>query len=412
MKKILFPGNAEFWYETLRSFDHIAYGGADFGEVLAISQHITEGDYDSWHDAYLRAADRIAAGADQALRAGHRVSARDGLLRAHNYYRSADFFLHGHPDDPRHYHAYDRSVECFQAAAPLFTAPAQPVAIPYENTTLPGYYYAAGDPGIARPTVITHTGFDGTAEEMHFQCAAAGTERGYNVLSFDGPGQGAAIHHQHMLFRPDWENVVGPVVDYALTLPGVDGEKLALWGLSMGGLMAPRAAAFEQRLAAVLAVDGIYDMGETVRAEAGDIPDLEQRLRARDDPELDAGLARSVAASPVMKWASEQAQYVFGVPTPRQAFAALLDFNLRDGVAERIICPALICDAASDMFAPGQARVLFDHLTCPKTFLEFTVEEGADEHCQVGAQRLALARIYNWLDDTLGNPAQLTHAGK
>jgi len=56
--------------------------------------------------------------------------------------------------------------------------------------------------------------------------------------------------------------------------------------------------------------------------------------------------------------------------------------------------------------------VLFDHLTCPKTFLEFTVEEGADEHCQVGAQRLALARIYNWLDDALGNPAQLTHAGK
>jgi len=95
---------------------------------------------------------------------------------------------------------------------------------------------------------------------------------------------------------------------------------------------------------------------------------------------------------------------VFGVPTPRRASAALLDYDLRDGIAEKITCPALICGGTSDLFAPGQARVLFDHLTCPKTFLEFTAEEGADAHCQTGAERLALARVCNWLDDTLGTP--------
>ena len=98
MQQILFPDDVQFWYETLRSFDHIAYGGADFGEVLAISERITAGDYDSWHDAYLSAADRLAGQAGDALRGGHRVSARDGWLRASNYYRSADFFLHGHPE--------------------------------------------------------------------------------------------------------------------------------------------------------------------------------------------------------------------------------------------------------------------------------------------------------------------------
>jgi alpha-beta hydrolase superfamily lysophospholipase len=404
VRQILFPGDEQFWYETLRSFDHIAYGGADFGELLVISGQITEGDYDSWHDAYLAAADRIAAEAGDALSAGHRVSARDGLLRASSYYRSADFFLHGHPDDPRHYHAYDRSAECFRAAAPLFTPPVQPVAIPYENTTLPGYFYRAGEPGVPRPMVIMHTGFDGTAEEMHFQGAAAGAERGYHVLAFDGPGQGGALHREHLVFRPDWENVVGPVIDYALTLPGVDGTRIALWGLSMGGLLAPRAAAFEHRLAAVIAVDGVYDQGQTVRAGAGDVPGLERRLRAGADPELDAQLARQMQASPVMRWAMEQAQWAFGVPTPRQACAAFLDYHLRDGIAEKIACPALICDAASDLFFADQARQLFDHLTCPKTFLEFTADEGADAHCQVGAERLALARIYNWLDDTLDAP--------
>ncbi|MGO9162491.1 MAG: alpha/beta hydrolase family protein [Streptosporangiaceae bacterium] len=404
MRQIMFPANAQFWFETLRSLGHIAYGGADFGEVLAISEQITEGDYDSWHDAWLAAADRLAAEAAAALAAGHRISARDGLLRASNYYRSAEFFLHGHPDDPRHYHAYDRSVECFRTAAQLFTPPAQPVSIPYEGTTLPGYFYRSGDPGAPRATVILHSGFDGTAEELHFQGAAAAAERGYNALTFDGPGQPGPVHHQGLVFRPEWENVVGPVVDFARTLPEVDSAKIALWGVSMGGLLAPRAAAFEHRLAAVIAVDGVYDMSLLMRALTSDDPDLERRLRADDDPQLDAELARLAQASPVMRWELEHSQYVFGAPTPRKACAALLDYHLRDGIAEKITCPALVCDAASDLFFTGQAQQLFDHLTCRKTFLQFTAEEGADAHCQAGAQRLALARIFNWLDDTLRSP--------
>ena len=69
------------------------------------------------------------------------------------------------------------------------------MAIPYENTTLPGYFYRAADPGVPRPTAITHTGLDGTAAGMHFQGAAAGAERGYHMLAFDGSGQGGALHH-------------------------------------------------------------------------------------------------------------------------------------------------------------------------------------------------------------------------
>ncbi|WP_234351323.1 hypothetical protein [Streptomyces sp. H021] len=48
MKPLLFPNNVQFWYETLRSMSHIAYGGADFGEVVSTGERITEGDYDSW----------------------------------------------------------------------------------------------------------------------------------------------------------------------------------------------------------------------------------------------------------------------------------------------------------------------------------------------------------------------------
>ncbi|MEU5539871.1 alpha/beta fold hydrolase [Streptomyces sp. NPDC020362] len=402
MERLLFPGDAQFWYETLRSFGHIAYGGADFGEVVATSRRITEGDYGSWHDAWLATADRLAEDAAWALDAGHPVSARDGFLRASNYYRSAEFFLHGHPCDPRHEHAYERSVACFRSAAALFSPRIEPVQIPYEGTTLPGYLYRADTSGDPRPTVVMHNGFDGTAEEMHFFGAMAGVERGYTVLAFDGPGQPGPLHREGLVFRPDWENVVGPVLDFAMKRPEVDSRRVALLGNSMGGLLAPRAAAFDHRLAAVVALDGVYDLGPAVtNLLPGERSETERRLRADSDPELDALLDRMTTENPVLRWAIHHGMYVMGAATPRAFGAAYLDYHLRDGIASQIRCPALICEAAEDLFFAGQARQLYDDLTCPKTFLEFTAEEGADAHCQAGAQRLALARIYDWLDDRL-----------
>ncbi|MFC7643420.1 hypothetical protein ACFQX6_23295 [Streptosporangium lutulentum] len=145
MHPLVFEKDAVFWYETLRSFGHIAYGGADFGEVVTTARRITEGDYDSWHDEWRATADRVAAQAERSLAAGHEVSARDGFLRASTYYRSAGFFLHGDPSDPRVDSAYLRGVECFRAAAELLEITVEPVSIPYEHTTLPGYLYSAGD---------------------------------------------------------------------------------------------------------------------------------------------------------------------------------------------------------------------------------------------------------------------------
>ena len=82
--------------------------------------------------------------------------------------------------------------------------------------------------------------------------------------------------------------------------------------------------------------------------------------------------------------------------------AAAQDYNLRNGIAEAISCPTLVCEAENDLFFKGQPQELFNHLTCPKTFMRFTESEGAGAHCQVGAGRMAFARIYDWLDQTFG----------
>ncbi|MFF5212164.1 alpha/beta hydrolase family protein [Streptosporangium sp. NPDC000396] len=406
MTPLFFPGNPSFWYETLRTFGHIPYGGADFGEVVVTCRRITAGDYDSWHDEWLATADRVADDARDALAGGHHVSARDAFLRASNYYRAAEFFLHGNAADPRIRHAYDASVACFRQAAALFTPVVEPVEIPYEGTVLPGYLYRADESGAARPTVVMHNGFDGSVEEMHFFGAAAAVERGYTVLSFDGPGQPGTRHSQGLMFRPDWENVVGPVLDHVLTRPEVDPTRIALLGVSMGGLLAPRAAAFDQRVAALIALDGVYDLGDIAtsgvpfpRAEA------ERRLRADHDSELDAAMEAVMATSPMLRWAIEHGMYAMGAPTPRAFGAAYLDYHLRDGIAEKITCPTLVCAGADDGFFKGQPELLYEHLTCPKTLLIFTAEQGADAHCQSGAQRLAFARVYDWLDDVFAKTA-------
>jgi alpha-beta hydrolase superfamily lysophospholipase len=405
MDPILFPNDNSFWFETLRVLGHTAYGGADIGEVLTTAQAITAGDYESWYDEWLATADRLAAEAEKAHAAGHLVSARDGLMRASNYYRSAEFYLHENPDDPRIDHVYTRARECFLHAAALLDPPVEPVEIPYEDTVLHGYFYPAhrrdGDTG-PRPTMIMHSGFDGTCEEMHWFGAVAGQERGYNVVTFDGPGQPAALHFDGLVFRPDWEHVVTPVLNWVLERPGVDRDRVALLGASMGGLLAPRAAAYEHRLAACVAFDGVYDLGLTVtRSMPGTRAESEAVLRAESAPEADAMIQQLMASDPSIRWAATHGQYVMGVDSPRAFFASYLDYTLADGIAEQITCPTLVCDAATDMFFEGQPRLLFDHLTCPKTLLEFSNEEGAGAHCQTGAQRLAFARIYDWLDDVL-----------
>lgn len=400
--RLLFPNDSEFWFETLRSFGHSAYGGSDFGEVIAIAADITESDYDSWYKAWISSADRLSEEAESALAKGHRVSARDGFLRASNYYRSAEFFLHGYTPDPRHDHAYHRSVECFRAAAALFPIPIEPVKIPYEDTFLTGYLYRVDGSNKARPTILLNNGFDGTVEEMHFYGAVAGIERGYTVLSFEGPGQGSLIHDQGLTFRPDWEKVVGPVIDFASKLPEVDQKRIALLGNSMSGVLAPRAAAFEHRIAAVIAFDGVYDLSLLPSTfMPADRQTIETRLRAEVDTEFDKQVASLISRNPIVRWAANQAMYVFGKSTPRTALATMLDYHLRNGIAEKITCPTLVCNGETDLFYEGQARLLFDHLTCPKTYIEFRAEEGAGAHCQSGAQRLAFGRVYNWLDDTL-----------
>ncbi len=397
--KFLFDDET-FSFEALRTAGFALYGGADLGEVLATARQIGEGDEASWHRAWKATAQRLHATGEKARAGGHRVSARETLLRASNYYRTAADFLLEHPaTDPEMTLLSAGQHDTFAAAATLFDTPVQAVSIPYEGTTLPAYLFLVDDSGAARPTIIYNSGYDSTREESYFAIAAAALRRGYNVLAFDGPGQGAVLREQKLVMRPDWEAVITPVVDYALTRGEIAAGKIVLFGYSLGGYLVARAAAFEHRVAALILDDGIHDFHA---AFAGSLPPfigswIEQ---GRDDVAVPV-LTMLMAVSTQLRWGLRNGMWVFGAGSFADLIRKAGAYTL-DGVAYQITTPTLIMDPENDRFLKGQPQLVHKALTsAPTTLVTLTSADGAGEHTHAGALGQAHPVMFDWLDTTL-----------
>jgi pimeloyl-ACP methyl ester carboxylesterase len=391
-----------FSFETLRTAGFAAYGGADVGEVLTTASHIGEGDETSWHLAWKATAQRVAEIGEQAIASGHRVSAREALLRASNYYRTAAAFLLENPAaDPEMTLLSAGQHDTFAAAAALFDTPVEAVSIPYEATTLPAYLFFVDDSGAPCPTIIYNSGYDSTREESYFAVAAAALRRGYNVLAFDGPGQGAALREQRLVMRSDWEAVVTPVVDYALTRSEIAPEEIVLFGYSLGGYLVARAAAFEHRVAALILDDGIHDF---YAAFAAGLPAFIGSWieEGRDDVALPV-LAMLMAVSTQLRWGLRNGMWVFGADSSAELIRMARDYTL-DGISHQIVAPTLIMDAENDKFLKGQPQLVEKALTgASTTLVTLTEREGAGEHTHAGALGRAHQTMFDWLDAALAN---------
>lgn len=364
-----------------RALAYARYGGADIGECFETAKRIGEVDVDLWYREWLATAERTEkAGA---------------YLRASNYYRTAGLFLLSKPVDDRLRHSTAKQTETFREGMP---SPPEVLAIPYEDTTLPGYFFRASDsPG---PTVILTDGYDGTVEELYFASGAAALERGYHVLAFDGPGQGSVVLDQGLPFRPDWENVVTPVVDYALTRPDVDPAKLVLIGWSFGGYLAPRAATAEPRLAACVSDCGPYDLFDAAAARmpaflARRLPDGNRfALRMLER------ILNYLMTKPTAGWALRRNLLVHDVPDPMTFLAIAPEYTLK-GREHLIRCPTFVCATEGDDLS-DRAKILADKLTCPKEYVKFEAKENVSGHCEMTGRSTYHDRVFSWLDTVLG----------
>jgi dipeptidyl aminopeptidase/acylaminoacyl peptidase len=282
----------------------------DFEEVTA-----SLGSWNDWCGAWsARAATHEQLGRD-ALARGKRISAGEHLQRAGVYYHFAKFlFVH---DLVQMKAAHMKAVECRKLALPDLTPPGERVAIPFEGKTLYGILRKPA--GVAKPPVMAMIcGLDSCKEETDAY-EAPYLARGIATLVFDGPGQGEAEYD--FAIRGNYETAVKAVLDVIETRADLDAARIGLWGVSLGGYYAPRAAAFEPRVRACTALSGPYDFADCWDG----LPELtREAFRVRSHCATQADARRN---------------------------AATLSLT---GVAERITCPIFIMTGKLDRVIPWQ----------------------------------------------------------
>jgi hypothetical protein len=369
---------------------------ADIGEVLDTASRIVPDDDWSWPTEWVSTADRLRGMAEASQARSHRHSAGHAWLRAANYYRAA-LIHHPEPGHPSVLETGRKAVDAYDKAIALLRLPATKVRIPYEGTTLPGYFFRSPCARGRAPLLIFQQGRDAWPEESKYVIDAA-LERGYHCLIVHAPGQGMAIREQGLTFRPDWEKVITPVIDFATRISGVDARRMALLGWSMGGALVPRAAAFERRIKLLIPNPGVLNWGQAMFDQFHQLFPDAMPLLDTDPQAFDAAMAELMDAVFLYRWYMRDSMSKHGATSPSDLMFKLREFNNEPTVG-RIRCRTLVMDGTGEVFSAGQAKLLFDALTCPKDYLLFTEEDTGLLHCQEAAQAVANHRMFDWFDE-------------
>jgi len=388
----------EFNFLTEVALGSVYWQAADVGEVLTTVDRIHDGKARSWVDQWTATADRLTQLAAASAAAGRTQSAAGQYLRGSLYYALATYSADGTGEPElfaalweKHRDAWDHVVDLGEFGG----ATAERIEIPYQGTTLPGYFFRSGQAGEPRRTLIFNNGSDGSVVNAWTDGIAPALARGWNAMTFDGPGQNAALIRQGLPFRPDWERVITPVVDSLSARPDVDPGKLALLGVSQAGYWVPRALAFEHRIAAAVADPGVLDVSTTVLRHLPHvmIKLLDEGNQERFDRDVDWTLKISSSIRSILALRMRP----YGVTSPYEFFSVVRDYALTDELIGRISTPILVTDPDNEQFWPGQSGELFGKLTGTKAIIAFTEEEGADSHCEPTARGLRGERIFDWL---------------
>jgi alpha-beta hydrolase superfamily lysophospholipase len=376
-------------FEAVRAQSDVAPAGGDAAEIAQAVAGVRAGDAEAWRAGWEGAAERAMA---LAAHTQDPIGKGDALLRAHTYYRTAAFFLA--PGDARQKALWQHNVGAFEAGLGALGVAHQHLTVPFGANHLNAIYYPGPAGAAARPLLMVVGGYDSTMEELYLAVAAAALQRGYAVLTYEGPGQGAVLREQGLTMRPDWEKPNGAVLDaFLATHPKPN--RIVLLGESLGGYLAPRAAAFDARIDGVVAYDVFYD-GFAIAAHR--VPPVAFWLRAKGYNGL-LKFLNGLNTDPGTNWAQRNGEFVFGVSDPFAVLEAFKAFRLAP-VASRIRADVLILGGAADHFVPADQMPEFQKsLTKARsvTSVVFDGASGGAEHCQVGAPSLWQATLFDWL---------------
>jgi len=228
--------------------------GTSYSDFEATMARITA--WDDWCREWGRTGQYYERLAEAAEAAGRTVTAGQAWRRAALCWHWGKFVFVDDLDQQRA--AHDRTVACFRRGAATLSPPAEPVRIPYRDTTLAAYLRVPAGQG-RPPVVIMMPGLDSVKEELQ-ATAQYMLDRGLAIIAIDGPGQGEAEYE--LAIEPAYERVATAVADYLEGRDEIDPGRIGGFGVSLGGYYAARAAAFEPRIKAAVSLAGPYQWSQ------------------------------------------------------------------------------------------------------------------------------------------------------
>jgi fermentation-respiration switch protein FrsA (DUF1100 family) len=335
-------------------------------------------DQDAWAAAWEAMARQQEELAERDLKDGFRTSAGHRYLRASVYHVSGERQI---PPGEAKLASYRRALEDFGRALELAELGLVRFEAPSPDGPLPCYLIPARGVTGPAPVVLFYGGFDVTKELLYGFVTDVFAERGIACVVADTPGVGEPLRLRDVPSRPDYEVPTAAIIDELERLAVVDTSRIGIFGISLGGYYAPRAAAFEPRISAVAAWGAIWDWGAT----------WEKRWANR---------------SPNVSVPWFQLPWVMGTGTMEEGLERVKQWTLVD-VLPKLTQPFLIVHGEGDRQIPvADAHRAFEAAgSADKHLRIYTEDEGGDQHCQTDGPDPARRLLADWFARELGATA-------
>lgn len=365
-----------------RNFDFqlnrlVMWDGGDLEEVKAVGSKIKTSE--DWKR--------------ELVALGDKAHAEGRTENAIGYYRMSEFFMYdGDPDKQKY---YVKATELFYSYYHDYfeSGEVERKDVDYENIKLPVMRFKAK--GKRKDTIVLHGGNDSYFEEF-FVPALYLAENGFEVYLFEGPGQGGVVRMQGKHFTHEWEKPVKAVLDtFAL-------DDVTIIGASLGGMLAPRAAAFEKRIKRVIAwsvfpnfLEVLLNSQQPKKAKMCKFC-LKLHLKCI----LNIAMKKAAKKDELIKWGLWHGMYAYEAKSPYEYARKMNDYQMLN-IADKITQDMLIVGASKDHFI--DYKTVGSEIAALKnvrslTFRLFTEKEDACNHCNCGNVKLTFDTFMNWIE--------------
>ena len=374
IEQIKFPvGYHEFNKDKVFNFQlnrWYSMGYARFEDVETVGNRIQS--FDDWKTEMLSLADLAVS--------------EDRLLHAAYYYRAAELFIT--EKDPEKEILYNKFTGYFYKA--VNGTELKKVEIPYNVTSIQAIQLQPASKE-KKGTIIIHGGFDSFKEELYSMMLFF-LDSNYEVITFETPWMGESRKRKLMGLEIEWEKPIKAVLDHFKL------EDVTLIGISMGGWLSLRAAAFEPRVKRVIASSVSFDVNQYNSAVGQKLAKLFfKKFRKFTNKAIIKKMKKDLYYS----WFMNHLMFVTNKDVPIEALDVLVQFSEENLHSDLIKQDVLILTGRNDHMVPFKMHELqVKALTNAKsvTARVFTKEDSAQNHCQIGNLGLAMDTMLNWIE--------------